>query len=74
VLSVSQLDENRSLGDLPLVVLSAANADERARREHAHDAGLSTRGAHRVVEGTRHWIQLDAPEAIVSAIRGMLVR
>jgi pimeloyl-ACP methyl ester carboxylesterase len=38
-------------------------------REHEHDARLSKRGEHRVVEGTRHWIQLDAPEAIVRCIR-----
>lgn len=70
--SVGQLDENRALGDLPVIVLSAANANEEALREHQHDAGLSARGEHRVVEGTRHWIQLDAPEAIIEAIRGLV--
>ena len=67
--SVAQLDESRSLGDLPIVVLSAANTNAEGLREHEHDARLSTRGEHRVVEDTRHWIQLDAPEAIVEAIR-----
>lgn len=62
-LSVTQIDESRSLGDLPIVVLSAA-----ATAEHEHDAGLSTRGEHRIVPGSGHWIQLDAPDAVVAAI------
>ncbi len=70
--SVAQLDENRWLGDLPVIVLSAANTNEESRREHEHDARLSTKGEHHVVDGARHWIQLDAPEAIVEAIRGLL--
>jgi pimeloyl-ACP methyl ester carboxylesterase len=61
--SVMQIDENRSLGDLPIVVLSAS-----ATAEHAHDAGLSTRGEHRIVPGSGHWMQLDAPGAVVDAI------
>lgn len=61
--SVRQIDEKRSLGNLPIVVLSAA-----ATAEHEHDAGLSTRGEHRIVPGSGHWMQLDAPGAIVDAI------
>jgi pimeloyl-ACP methyl ester carboxylesterase len=65
--SVTQIDERRSLGDLPIVVLSAA-----ATAEHEHDAGLSTRGDHRVVHGSGHWMQLDAPDAVVDAIRRIM--
>jgi pimeloyl-ACP methyl ester carboxylesterase len=62
-LSVTQIDESRSLGDSPIIVLSAA-----ATAEHEHDAGLSTRGEHRIVPESGHWIQLDAPDAVVDAI------
>ena len=67
--SCGQLDESRSLGDLPLVVLSAASASPAALAEHGHDCGLSTRGSHRIIHGTGHWMNLDAPDAVVSAVR-----
>jgi pimeloyl-ACP methyl ester carboxylesterase len=67
--SVTQIDESRSLEDLPLVVLSAASANAQAISEHEHDARLSTRGEHKNVSGSGHWMQLDAPEAVVEAIR-----
>ncbi len=67
-LSVSQLDQQRGLGDLPLVVLSSGNATAEGLAEHRHDAALSTRGEHLVVPGTGHWINLDAPDAIAEAI------
>jgi pimeloyl-ACP methyl ester carboxylesterase len=67
--SVTQIDEGRSLGDLPVLVLSAANTNAEAMSEHEHDAGLSTRGQHIVVPGSGHWMQLDAPDAVVEAIR-----
>jgi pimeloyl-ACP methyl ester carboxylesterase len=66
--SVTQLDESRSLGDLPVIVLSA-----QATAEHEHDAGLSTRGKAMVVPGSGHWMQLDAPDAVVEAIRQVAV-
>jgi pimeloyl-ACP methyl ester carboxylesterase len=71
-LSAGQLDEERGLGDLPIVVLSSANASAEALREHEHDARLSTRGEHLVVPGTGHWINLDAPEAIAEAVRRVI--
>lgn len=71
-LSVSQLDEHRGLGDLPIVVLSSANADPLALAEHAGDAALSTNGEHLVVPDTGHWISLDAPEAIAAAVQRVL--
>jgi pimeloyl-ACP methyl ester carboxylesterase len=66
--SAAELDEQRTLGDLPLVVLSASKRIP----EHARDAALSTRGRHIVVPGSGHWIQLDAPDAVVDAV-GQLV-
>ena len=62
--SVRQLDNKRSLGDLPLVVLSAGKEVP----EHAAEAALSTRGEAFVVRDSGHWIQLDAPNAVVDAI------
>jgi len=67
--SVDQLDENRPLGDLPTIVLSAATATPQVMEEHARDARLSTRGEHLVVPGASHWMQLDTPDIVVEAIR-----
>ena len=70
-LSCGQLDEAPTLGDLPTVVLSSAGASEDTLAEHRREAGLSTRGEHKVVPDTGHWINLDAPEAITVAVRRM---
>jgi pimeloyl-ACP methyl ester carboxylesterase len=67
--SVGQLDAEKLLGDLPVIVLSATGANELARAEHQHDAGLSTHGEHEIVPGSGHWMQLDAPDAVVEAIQ-----
>ncbi len=67
--SVRQIQEGQPMGDLPLIVLSAGGANEVERNEHEHDARLSTRGEHIVVPGTGHWLQLDAPDEVVAAIR-----
>ncbi|MGD1069367.1 MAG: alpha/beta fold hydrolase [Bryobacteraceae bacterium] len=68
--SAAQLDESASLGDLPLVVLSAAKAVS----EHQHDAGLSTQGRHIVVADSGHWMQLDAPDAVVQAVADIVAQ
>jgi pimeloyl-ACP methyl ester carboxylesterase len=62
--SAGQLDENAGLGDLPMVVLSAAQAPA----EHLYDARLSSAGEHVVAPDSGHWMQLDAPDAVVAAI------
>jgi pimeloyl-ACP methyl ester carboxylesterase len=68
-LSVRQLDEGATLGDLPLVILSARTADAAAVAEHEHDAKLSSRGEHVIVPGAAHWMQLDAPRVVSDAVR-----
>jgi pimeloyl-ACP methyl ester carboxylesterase len=68
-LSAGQLDEERGLGDLPIVILSSASASPFALAEHERDARLSTRGEHVIVPGTGHWINLDSPEVIATAVR-----
>ena len=71
--SVTQVDECRSLGDLRIVVLSAASANAEEMREHEHDARLSTCGEHSVVPGSGHWMHLDAPDVVVEAISRVMV-
>jgi pimeloyl-ACP methyl ester carboxylesterase len=72
-LSCGQIDEAATLGDLPVGILSSANASAEALAEHSRDAALSTRGEHVVVPGTGHWINLDAPEAIATAVRRVMI-
>jgi pimeloyl-ACP methyl ester carboxylesterase len=71
-LSVSQLDEHRPLGDLPIVILSSGNSSPEGLAEHERDVRLSTRGEHIVVPNTGHWINLDAPGIIADAVRRIL--
>jgi len=74
-----------SLGDLPLVVLTADYenttdfdpAPAAFRQLWARQwwglqtrlAGLSTASSHRLVPGSGHFIQRDAPDAVIDAIR-----
>ncbi len=69
--SVRQIDESRSLGNLPVVILSASSSGPLVVTEHEHDSRLSTNGKHVVVPGTGHWMQLDAPEVVADAIRSV---
>lgn len=70
--SAKQIDETRSTGTLPLVVLSAASANATALAEHEQDARLSSRGEHIVIPEAAHWMQLDTPGAVVDAIRSVM--
>jgi pimeloyl-ACP methyl ester carboxylesterase len=70
--SARQIQEGRTLGDLPVIVLSAGTSDALAIREHEHDARLSTRGEHIIVPAAGHWIQLDKPDAVIDAIKRVL--
>ena len=74
----------RSYGDLPVIVLtrgdydkgmpSSMSAEDRAGMKqvweamHAEMAALSTRGEQRTVPGAGHYIQGDAPDAVIRAI------
>lgn len=79
--------DHRSLGAMPLVVLSATNewkvstpAGLRFNRawpkfwfaEHEALAHLSSRGVHRIIEGSSHEIQLDKPQAVIDAVDEVL--
>lgn len=70
--SATQVDEVRTLGSLPVAVISAASSTPAAIQEHASEAALSTRGTHIVIEGVGHWVQLDAPRIVCDAIRSVL--
>ncbi len=68
-LSAAQAAAVSSLGDLPLVVLSG---DHHAAlyADWQHDlAQLSSCGRHVVASDSGHWIHLDHPELVASAIR-----
>ena len=78
-------DSGNSLGDVPLVVLTASTMQgpgmppELATRFHAawvtlnqEIATYSTRGQQRIVPGTTHYIQRDQPQAVIDAVTGMV--
>ena len=76
----------RSYGSMPLIVLThssfpkgqnetQAERDERTKLwETLHDelAALSTRGAHRVIPDSGHFIQWDQPQAVIDAVMDCL--
>ncbi|QAY78476.1 alpha/beta fold hydrolase [Sphingosinicella sp. BN140058] len=72
------------LGKTPVIVLThgrydAADPLDAAGQAsglalHAETASLSKLGRHRVVPDTGHYIQLDAPDAVIAAIREVLAR
>jgi pimeloyl-ACP methyl ester carboxylesterase len=75
---------SRSLGDMPLVVLTAAGKrplppnisaekDAEFTRQHvaAHEqmASLSTNSTHAVAERAGHFIQIDAPKLVLASVK-----
>jgi pimeloyl-ACP methyl ester carboxylesterase len=79
--------DHRSLGEMPLVVLSAARSfetDTSAGKQFWHAfskawyarhealAHLSSRGEYRLIEGSGHAIQLDKPQAVIDAVHEVL--
>ena len=67
--SARDADGCGGLGDMPLVVISAGRQREASRLEQARMTALSSRGQQIVARGSGHWIHLDEPEIVVSAIR-----
>jgi len=59
-------------GDLPIVVLTAANAPDEQRRFHERLAARSTRGRHVVASKSGHWIPLEEPELVIEACRDVI--
>lgn len=79
-----ELFAGQPFGDRPLVVLTHGLFDpsdptdatdhESMVQLHRQSAGLSRRGAQRVVPGSSHNIEIDAPEAVVEAVREVLAQ
>lgn len=62
-----------SLGDLPLVVITAGiGADDKWNRLQDELAALSTHSAHVIAEQSPHYIQFYQPELVIEAVLGML--
>ena len=57
---------------IPLIVLSARHASKEQRREWDRLAAHAHGGRHENVTNAGHWIHLDAPEAVVNAIRDLV--
>ena len=56
-------------GDLPLVTISATDPGNYRLRQQEALARLSTRGRHIIAPRSGHWIPLEQPEVVISAIR-----
>jgi pimeloyl-ACP methyl ester carboxylesterase len=71
--AVETRDAGLSLfGDLPLTVISAESSSERRQQLHAAVARHSTRGRVLLARASGHWIPLDQPTIVVSAIVQMV--
>jgi pimeloyl-ACP methyl ester carboxylesterase len=55
-------------GDLRLVVISSATADQGRLQADAALVRLSSRGRHVLAEHSGHWVPLDAPQVVIDAI------
>jgi pimeloyl-ACP methyl ester carboxylesterase len=62
----------KDLGDTPLIVLAAEFGPSGHQGRQARLAKLSTRGDYRMVPGTNHWLMLDAPDAVVEAVKELI--
>jgi pimeloyl-ACP methyl ester carboxylesterase len=70
--SAQQVADAPPLKDLPIVALVPSNATARRLEASRAFAATSSHGQHIVVENSTHFIQLDNPEAVTSAIYGQL--
>ena len=58
--------------EIPLTILSAANATEGELRERELWAKQNQKGRHIQLSEGGHWIQLENPEVVMAAIREMV--
>jgi pimeloyl-ACP methyl ester carboxylesterase len=70
--SAVEVEACARLGNIPLVVISAGRQPEASRQAYERMAALSTRGRHIVSLASGHWIHLDDPEIVVSAIKDLV--
>ena len=64
--------ETISLGDIPLVVLTAADPSPRRLEDQLSTVALSRSGRHVIAKTSDHWIPLDEAELVVQAIRDVV--
>jgi pimeloyl-ACP methyl ester carboxylesterase len=62
----------RTLGDIPLVVVSSGDQPPEIVARHRALAGLSSNGRHVVASRSGHWIQFDEPDLVVSTVRDLV--
>jgi pimeloyl-ACP methyl ester carboxylesterase len=60
--------------EIPLVILSAATATGAELAERASWASANSNARHVQIEGTGHWLQLERPELVASAIHDLAFR
>jgi pimeloyl-ACP methyl ester carboxylesterase len=65
----AKLRAARSLGDMPLIVLTPVSSSSTWMELQKELAGLSTQGRLIVVEGTGHYIQLGRPDVVIDAVQ-----
>ncbi len=63
---------NGKCGSIPMVVISAGNAPASQVEEHRALAKASCEGKHLVATQSGHWIMVDQPQLVLTAIRDLL--
>ena len=64
--------ETRSLGNIPLVALTAADPSPQRLEDQLSTVALSCSGRHVIAETSEHWIPLEEPELVVQVIRDVV--
>lgn len=64
----------QTLGEIPLIVVTAERASASERVEHLRLTALSTEGEHVIAEGSGHWVQLDRPDVVAEAVARVLAK
>ncbi len=70
--SAQELAACSPLGDLPFVVMTAANPSPARAAQQDAVACQSTRGRHIIAREGGHWLLLDQPELVVQAIESVV--
>ena len=60
--------------EIPLVILSAATATSAELAERASWVAANRNARHVQIESTGHWLQLERPELVASAIHDLAFR
>lgn len=58
--------------DIPLIVLSAANATAEELSERDSWVRVSANGRHEIIPDTGHWIPFEQPEAVIAAVEDLV--